>query len=537
MTFSIPNSLKSVNSLLTSGVIEVELNDIDIDRMMSQLLELAVKNGRRSTSRTVAKDYLRYLQALQQNPHLEGFQGSEGQALLDGWLRASVLKMEKGGLAREFSQMGYLRPVSIAVYRSGLPKAASRHRKADTLTYRVMERHLQAAGMTGVEKHIRKLFEDTFGAGVDLGESPWASPTYDGKTAVDIDTLLALRFLEAFTGSENLSRDRAPLDPPVPEAVDPIGKDLVEYLTLFGPVVPVAEAYSHVSALLSLRLFQLPLVTARALRAALAGNWIQPGNPCDLYCDFVRQRGTSSDELSRLCVQRDLEIFRSFFGDRLLLRSLADAAEMLPKKPELGSSAQERLQLLASLRNDATVGMALTMRILEISNALGDSDEEGRDFIAAIRESDLTPSEQLTMVLVEGLRKRGLENQVKWFWSTGGIVKPYGILAGTRSARSTWRYAPSDEALTALLSMCFIEHSGNRTSRRLPIREVLKRLRERFGILVDTPPAEFDSADSRAGASQNLSAFTRRLQLIGCFQGLSDDFSAQFVTRPREAVQ
>ena len=60
---------------------------------------------------------------------------------------------------------------------------------------------------------------------------------------------------------------------------------------------------------------------------------------------------------------------------------------------------------------------------------------------------------------------------------------------------------------------------------------------ERFGILIDRPPADFDSADARAGAAENLSAFTQRLKLLGCFEGLSDDFSAQFVTRPRVAVR
>ena len=66
---------------------------------------------------------------------------------------------------------------------------------------------------------------------------------------------------------------------------------------------------------------------------------------------------------------------------------------------------------------------------------------------------------------------------------------------------------------------------------------MLRRLHDRFGILIDRPPADFDSADARAGAAENLSAFTQRLKLLGCFQGLSDDFSAQFVTRPRAAVR
>jgi hypothetical protein len=181
--------------------------------------------------------------------------------------------------------------------------------------------------------------------------------------------------------------------------------------------------------------------------------------------------------------------------------------------------------------------MALLMQIQSIHTELGD-DTDGREFIDDVRKSPgLSPADQLTAILVEGLRKRGLENQVKWFYNTGGITKPYGLLAGTLRARSTWRYSPSDEALTTLLSMCFVEPDGKRTVRRLPIRNVLERLEQRFGILIDRPPAELDSADARAGAAENLAAFTRQLKLLGCFQGLSDDFTAQFVTQPREAVK
>ena len=41
-----------------------------------------------------------------------------------------------------------------------------------------------------------------------------------------------------------------------------------------------------------------------------------------------------------------------------------------------------------------------------------------------------------------------------------------------------------------------------------------------------------DTAENRAAASANLEAFKYRLQLLGAFDGLSDDFSAQRVRNP-----
>lgn len=537
MTFAIPASLKTVNSLVTPNVLDIELNDTDIDRMMTHILELGVKRGRRAPSRTDTKAYADFLEKLQNHEELEGFDGEHGLAVLDGWVRASVLQFERGGRARAYAQMGYVRPLTIAAYRSGLPKTASRHRKADQLSYRSMDRVLRQRGAENPSAHIEDLFKRTFGRGVDLGQSPWADPRYNGDPSIDIDTLLALRFLEGFNGNVNPTKIPEEFDPPVPEAVDPLGSDLIDFLSLYGPALPVAEAYLHLSAMLSLRLFQLPLITARTVRALLSGDPApSPSNPTETYCDFVRRRGSASDELSRQCVQRDLEILGTFFGDRLLLRSLADAAALFPELVPASSSASEKLRLLASIKSDPNVLVALGMKIQEIQAAM-DENDQGREFIAELRASGLNHADQLKSLLVEGLRKRGLENQVKWFWSTGGISKPYGIMAGTQRARSTWRYAPSDECLTTLLCMCFVESSGTRSSKRLPMKVVLDRLRTRYGVLVDRPPADLDTADARSGAAENLVAFTRQLQLLGCFQGLSDDFSAQFVNRPREAVQ
>ncbi|GAA1826603.1 hypothetical protein ACFFOM_15340 [Microlunatus capsulatus] len=537
MTFAIPKGLTQ-NSLVTENVINVELNDTDIDRMMTKILERAVKRGRVSGSRVDTKDYDGYLAKLQRSPHLIGVESDRGLEVLDGWIRASVLVQETAGLRRDIVQMGYLRPLTIAAYRSGLPRSQSRNRRADALAYKAMARTLKARGDDNESAVIQGLFLRTFGRGVELGPFPSTNPTYDGSE-VDIDTLLALRFIEQFEGNEAHNRDLEPLDPPVPLAVDPLSRDLLEFLTFYGPKLPVAEAYMHLSTLLSLRLFQLPLVTAHAVRSLLASGAELPAseNPCAQYFDFVRLRGHPSDELSRMSVQRDLEVMRTFFGDRLLLRSLQEAVVLLPTKPDLGETAASRLAALAALRDDGMMQMALQMQVSAVEAALAPEDE-GRAYIAEVRASGgLTAADQLTAILVEGLRRRGLENQVKWFHSTGGIKKPYGVLKGDLRSRGSWRYSLSDEALVALLCIIFVDASGQRTTTRLPIREVLARLERRFGILIASPPADLDSADARVGAAANLSAFTQRMKLLGCFEGLSDDFNAQFVTRPRESVK
>jgi len=77
----------------------------------------------------------------------------------------------------------------------------------------------------------------------------------------------------------------------------------------------------------------------------------------------------------------------------------------------------------------------------------------------------------------------------------------------------------------ALLGLCFVEQDGVTVTPRLPVMTLLDRLEHRFGLLVARAPAALDSAEARSGAAENLTAFCRKLQLLGCFQGLSDDLS------------
>jgi hypothetical protein len=151
-----------------------------------------------------------------------------------------------------------------------------------------------------------------------------------------------------------------------------------------------------------------------------------------------------------------------------------------------------------------------------------------------VRDSELPPIDQLTTLLIEGLATKSLQNQARWFWSTGGIKKPYGFITGSTNSRRSWRYAPSDDLLQAILLVSFTATNGTRYLPRMPIARLLEILRDRFGILIAQPPASLNSADNRAAAAANLEAFKRRLRLLGCFDGLSDDFSAQYVHNPLE---
>jgi hypothetical protein len=225
-----------LNTLITDSVVPLEMNDTDVDRMLSGLMELAVKRGRRAGSKTDTKGFERYVDALQSHPSVVGFGSAEGRELLQGWVRASILRFERQGLTRSTAQMGYLLPLTLAGYRAGLPKTASRNRRADQLALRSMYTVLSLRGAENPHAHLADLFIRTFGGGVELGQFPHTNPEFDGTSDIDITTLLALRFLEGFEGNNNPKEIDEAKPFPVPWAAEPLGENLIDLLTHFGSV-------------------------------------------------------------------------------------------------------------------------------------------------------------------------------------------------------------------------------------------------------------------------------------------------------------
>ncbi len=551
MSYKFPAAIKELNSVSFSLLLAVELNDTDVDRMLPSLMERAVKLGRASTSKTDTGSYTDLLKKLSEGSEVEGFKDERGLEVLDGWLRTSVVRMGTVGLKRTGEQMDFVVPLSLAAYRSGLPKMRARNRKADVLVYEVMKiaQRRSSCVESDYRGEIHQLFKRTLGHGVNLGAALYAAPKYDGSSEIDINSLLELRFLERFPEAVVARKDS---DENVSEyslmgALIPLGEDPLRLLEAFGDGWSESELISGLAAVVSLRLYQLPLRTAMAIQQLQSGQQAADmsvenrANTLEIYCDFTGVRGSASDESARLCVARDLELMRRFLTDRIRLRAVSLSAAMTASHKGVSVlPPPERLKKLIDIAEDPEINMAMLMQLRQFESLLEESSAttEVRNLIADLERAGISGTEQLTAVLLDGLRKRGLENQVKWMWSTGGLVnkgphKPYALLKGSLRHKSSWRYAPSEELLVILLSMCFIEKSGKPAS-RLPLLEVLARLKQQFGILVAEPPASLDSADARSGASENLRAFTSRLQLMGCFVGLSDDFNAQFVYPPRE---
>lgn len=110
---------------------------------------------------------------------------------------------------------------------------------------------------------------------------------------------------------------------------------------------------------------------------------------------------------------------------------------------------------------------------------------------------------------------------------------------GHRSHRASWKYAPTNELLSALVQLAathirptYRQKNNDKGIYTILLQDFLDFLETRFGILIDRPPDQFEGVEYAAAARENLRAMLRRLRQMGIFRDLSDDFTIQRLRPP-----
>ena len=350
-----------------------------------------------------------------------------------------------------------------------------------------------------------------------------------------------------------------------PEAFAPIGRNLVSTLSSYSSE-PQSTLTEMSIALASLRLFQAPLIVADALGSLIrkmtkttentVPSFGTEARQLEMYCDFTNGSDLGSLELAKSCVQRDIDKHRRLVGDRLHLRVLDNLCGVLSSQDVANLTASKShsyrnyVDLLFDFYRQDKFDMSGNFLYQAFKSSVSESNpspensdlELNQAWREVLDEIDTTDQSGVAKFLkVLKLAKspgyESLEKQLAWFRTSGGLSstpphKSYALLAGTVKARSTWCYSPSDALVKALLLGCFIDETGNFAEDQIRLSDLLVRLEQRFGILVSRPPREFNWPSYIRAAAFNQKVFVRRLRLLGCYEGLSDDPTYQYVTRP-----
>ncbi len=489
----------------------VEMNDLDIERLLPSLFYLVITKGHgRGGRKNKATDYQGFLDKLARHPRIQGFDDSSSCRMLDRWIRAAVVRMGRVGLGGgKGEQIEYALPNTILTYTTGFPSESARQRNAHVFLYQLLCGLASGHSPAEVRNRLNTLFRDAFGYGVSIGPPPMFKGAYDGSEPIDVHTLLSICYLEGFEPTPISAKEvNDQGDPALPVSANLLASDLLHYLLAYKGRLPVQALTRGLMALANFGLFVYTvklmhavnvLVRDKTLPSAMLADHHGATAP-ELYVDFTRDRGSISDEIARACVDRDLGELRTFYESSLLLRTMDRFTEFLPRvKSRLNSlCTPEYLNALVGLREDADIKAQARAELARIKNssldACGNNDAERRH----VGETFSSPSvnsgeiEAVVGLLAEAQRTSGVKSYVNW--SVGGLRKPFGVLSGNITGRRNWRYAMSDDLLAALVQVAMVEdptgdmaHVAVRPTMRLS--EFLGFLERRYGVIINRPPS------------------------------------------------
>ena len=542
-----------------SRLFTVEMNDFDVERLLPSLFYLIVTRGRkRGPRKNDPTDLGKYLQAVVSHERVAGFDTAEGKRLMDRWLRAAVFRASKKGTKRGAAeQIDYLLPLTLLCYKTGFPSEIRRQRSVHVFLYVLLRDELGSGNALEGANKLFDLFRRVFGRNLRELTPPSYDSGYDGSSNIDIHSLLALCYLDGFQASTPGKVEEFGLaDPALPQAARNLAQDVLQYLLAYGGRMPVQAITRGLMALINFGLFIYSVKLIHAVNHLVATGNLPPEMkaapaesdaeiPCpEIYVDFTRQRGGRSDELARACVGRDLASLRTYIDSVLYLRSLDMLIEYILDLRRIRdeSTTPNYLLRLISLESHPEVAAGARAEMARIREATLEScssdveKETIKAYFADVTQRN-PPVKAFATLLSEAQLNSALRNGVSWYWSTGGLRKPFGILSGNFTGRRNWRYAPSDDLLATLVHVAMTERPMGdwqcvRPRASMRLSEFLNFLYRRYGLLVDRPPGFLDDATARFAAATNLEALKRRLRQMGFFHALSDDFNAQYLEMP-----
>ena len=545
---------KHLVGAMFAELFSIEMNNFDVEMLLPALFWLVRSGGKdRAGTRTDAANITRYSAALAGHEKLVGFLDEDGHRLLDKWVRSSLIQTSAVGKRKSSEQIAYIRPLSFLCYKPSVPKQSSRLRQTHHFLYYLLNGYLRRddhdRGATA--RYFDKLVQETFANGVALNHGATKDGAYDGHTRLDLEVLLQLYYLDGFDAPNESNRGGKGVPPPACSlAAENLAQDVAGFLTVYSRRVPTATLSKYLMALLN---FELLIYTLRLMRATnelvihdAAVPEFRPNSvslsSLDLYVDLTQIRGSRSDQLAGACVNRDFEEQENFFRSKLMLRTLhnyvKDNDEIRPRLKQ--KTGGDYITALWSLRDHEDVRADARRDLKEVRQILRGEDEDDAnlptDIRAVFEHGELNNLSRLVEILVLVQRKYGINNMAKWMADVGGLRREDGLLRGNIRGRRIWRYVMSDTLLETLVQLAVISPEAQKLSgereprpepRSITLSAFLIFLKNRFGLLIDTPPSFDSSSEAIAAAKDNFAALKQRLRQMGLFMDLSDDFNAQ----------
>ena len=537
-----------------------ELNNFEIEGLLPALFYAAISEGR-GISRQVndPSDIKKYVQSLVEHPAVSFTNVTDRFALMNNLVRTTLIKTSNRGRgAKKAEKIAAIAPYSILSHKTGLPMPSSYMRNVDKFLYNIMLKN------AGKQEAIILRLKDVFGKGIQLGTFPLYHSQYDGATPVNILTRISIAFLDGFKPiSAKANQPEKRVSPACPHFAEEIGIDVLRYMNEYHQLMQTEAFTYYFHSLLNFELFVYTLKLVHGANNLVSQPDTTPSvflnEPNDspslplIYLDFTQIKNGASYEMAKRCVLRDIDAYLRFVYSNLYLRQLSRYVKSMKR----GSRNADIEQLMEGETNGAGYILGLSKlrqddslwrdieasahrdeELIRIENQNeDDKDNTDLSWLDEIADFGQNDFERVIYLLTEAQQKHTNSNYITWYWQTGGIRKPYGLLAGDVKSRYSWRYEPTNDLLATLVQVAAVRLNDKNAIQPIRLIDFLAFLKNRFGIIIDEPPELTIGTEYQAAARENVLALQYRLRQMGLFLDLSDDFTEQYIIPPYQTVK
>ncbi len=545
--------LKSFNKTKFNELMPILFNEVNLDTAFTLFFEKCIRKGN-IAKKLRTNDFLeedgeysfhqKLVPSLSRSEYLVNFDSDLGRSILSGWLQASVvdfvpLKSDKSVLVPNL-----LKLLSVATYRARLPRSnnSSSARGIDTTVYGSLINFLKEVGSEIPQADIQAaLIKTSISRGIDFSETdyPWDAPTYNERDLLDITTLLELRLLEQFEGVKGQPAT-IDLGLPLADPLERLAKDFLDITRAFSQISS-DDLLAMYKSVFALRLYQLPIYLATVLNGLRTHNEKEINYSHKMFVDFSGKKGTPSFEMGNKAAMNDLQTTSSLIESTIYFLTSQSFLSTKPKKnvnnrSKKSMSLEDLKELLSFAESEMASITAQSYLETIKSHFESTEDQASLQFVEEVVSQQNTKFEALVSLIVADVGKRSRDGYRKWFKNIGGVELARGtetvaLLSGNEKTKS-WSYSMTDRMLETLIDLCFVDQNGTGLASSLDLVDLLQRMKERFGVLVNEVPSEDNTIEAGLAANLNLQEFKKRLRQLGRFESLSDEFEAQYVRSP-----
>jgi hypothetical protein len=560
----IPDELKYLKGLRYEPAMKIDYQNVQLEDVLPGLFYL-IRLGRRRgkggwSGRTANQAAVELAECAEK---FKGFADEKGKAVLEEWLKASVLRInERRGSDKVMS----IRPLHFMTYRVDLPTNWVHLRSVPEFLAAILQHDPSAAPLKTVDDGRREafalqspnnLFWKAFGAGMANkdGQTSAENDIYEETTELDIESLLAVRTVEGLRPPQEVTVGGAGVisgfEPLCPQQARIFRDDFSLFLRAYSSTnVPLRTLGDYILCLMALHLPVYSLCHMAASNHLYeTGEWVSDKHAeggkrvweLGIYPDLTGGRDRKSRELAQQSYATHygmmMQQLRAMIGFRLLEHYLRGASDIRELRQIRSIKGIELLRTLARGRQPSSTDIYFAAQgsARPALSTLEGAQPDGKwpeELMSIVDDTSLPPFDKLVEILAttqDELRAQ----MTKFITSHTRRNLESGLLAGSPRKPDDNYYTLSIQLLETLVQLLILKPCDPPSSRPLDIYDFVKLLKERYSIWIDEPPPHLDqSHEARKAAQTNFDALKEKLRQLGFFRAVTDARRMQRL-RPR----